>query len=320
MKAVLSRRYGSPEVLEIADIPRPEPGPGEIRIRVHASTVSRTDCGMLRGYPWFARLAIGLFRPKSTVLGLDFAGTVDAAGPGATRFRPGDRVFGLSPDRHGAHAEYLCLPEDGPVDLIPEGIEFDRAVICEGAWYAQTNLAAFGLGPGRSILIYGGSGAIGSAAVQLAKAAGAEVTAVVQSRHLALAAALGADHVVDDGAGDFTATDRRHDVVFDAVGFAPWFRCRHLLKPGGIYAATDLGPWGQNLIMPLLPRRQGRPRAVFPFPRADRALVAGIRARMEAGALRGVFDRAYPLNEIADAYRYVETAQKTGIVTLRIAG
>jgi len=320
MQAALSTRYGGPDVLDVTDIPPPVPGPDEVLIRVNTSTVTRTDCGMLRAHPFFARLYTGVFRPKVTVLGLDFAGTVEQIGPNVTRFSPGDRVFGLSPDRFGAHAEYLCQPANGPIDLIPQGTAFEDAVLCEGAWYADTNLAAFGLRLGHSILIYGGSGAIGTAAVQLAKSYGATVTAVVGTRHLGLAADLGADHVIDYMSGDFTQTDARYDFIFDAVGKAPYSQCRPLLKPDGVYATTDLGPWAQNVIMPLMPKRAGRPHAIFPFPVASRDLLAFIRARFEAGDLRGVFDRTYPLADIAEAYRYVETAQKTGIVRLDIAG
>ena len=320
MKAVLSDRYGSPDGLEIAQVPDPVPGEGEVLIRVHMGTVTRTDCGMLRGHPFFARLVTGLIHPKITILGLDLAGTVEQTGPGVTRFQPGQRVFGLSPERYGAHAELLCLPETAPVALIPEGVRLEETVLCEGAWYANTNLAAFDLKPGQKILIYGGSGAIGSAAVQLAKFYGGEVTAVVGPQHLELAAALGADHVIDYTAGDFTQTKERFDFVFDAVGKAPFFRCRKLLKPDGVYAATDLGPWGQNVIMPLLHRRRRRGRrAIFPFPVASPSVVTFIKARLEAGDLRGVFDRTYLLEDITEAYRYVETAQKTGIVRLAIS-
>ena len=318
MKAALSRWYGSPDVLEITQVPDPVPQQGDVVIQVQTGTVSRTDCGMLRAHPFFARLATGLIRPRITILGLDFAGTVKRTGPGVTRFQSGDRVFGLSPERFGAHAEFLRLPETAPIALIPEGMPFEAAVLCEGAWYANTNLSAFGLKPGHRILIYGGSGAIGSAAVQLAKYYGAEVTSVVATRHMGLARSLGADHVIDYTAGDFSQTDERYDFVFDAVGKAPYFHCRALLKPDGVYAATDLGPWGQNVIMPLLHKRRGR-RAIFPFPVASQSIVTFIKARLEAGDLHGVFDRTYPLDDIAEAYRYVETAQKTGIVRLVIS-
>ena len=173
MRAAVSSRYGSPDVLEVRQVPKPELKAGEVLIAVHATTVSRTDCGMLRPHPQFVRLFAGLLRPRRTILGMDFAGVVEAVGAGVTAFKPGDRVFGLSPDSYGAHAEYLCVPETAAMATMPVGMDFDQAVVCEGAWYADTNLNAFHLEPGRRILIYGASGAIGTAAVQLAKSYGA---------------------------------------------------------------------------------------------------------------------------------------------------
>jgi NADPH:quinone reductase-like Zn-dependent oxidoreductase len=190
MKAVINARYGSPDVLEIRQVPKPEPKAGEVLIRVHATTVSRTDCGMLRPHPFFVRFVAGLRRPKRTVLGMDFAGEVEAVGAGVTAFKPGDRVFGVSPDDYGAHAEYLCVPEKGAMATMPAGAGFGAAVVCEGAWYADTYLQAFRLKTGHSILVYGASGAIGTAAVQLAKSYGARVTAVVATRHLDLVRTL----------------------------------------------------------------------------------------------------------------------------------
>ena len=149
MKAVVSARYGSPDVLEIREVPKPEPQAGEVLIRVRATTVSRTDCGMLRPHPWFVRLVAGFLRPKRTVLGMDFAGEVEAVGAGVASFKPGDRVFGLSPDVYGAHAEYICVPETGAIATMPAGARFEEAVVCEGAWYADTNLQAFRLKPGQ---------------------------------------------------------------------------------------------------------------------------------------------------------------------------
>ncbi len=174
MKAVINARYGSPAVLEIRQVPKPEPKAGEVLIRVHATTVSRTDCGMLRPHPFFVRFFAGLRRPKRTILGMDFAGEVEAVGAGVTSFKPGDRVFGVSPDLYGAHAEYLCVPEKGAIAAMPAGMRFGEAVVCEGAWYADMYLQAFRLKPGQRILVYGASGAIGTAAVQLAKSPGAE--------------------------------------------------------------------------------------------------------------------------------------------------
>jgi len=319
MKAAINTRYGSPDVLTVGEAPKPVPKAGEVLIRVHMTTVSRTDCGMLRAKPFIVRFFAGLLRPRDTILGVDFAGTVEAVGPGATLFAAGDRVFGLSADHYGAHAEYLVVPESAPIAHMPEGTPFEEAVVCEGAWYADTNLRAFGLEAGHKILIYGTSGAIGTAALQLAKAYGAEVTAVVGTRHLDLARSLGADRVVDYTAEDFTRIGETFDFVFDAVGKTSYFACRRLLKPGGTFAATDLGPWNQNIPLTIWSSITRSKRVIFPLPKASKAFIEFLKARMEAGEFRAVIDRTHPLEEIADAYRYVETEQKTGIVVIRVA-
>lgn len=319
MKAVVSARYGSPDVLEIRTLPKPEPKAGEVLVKVHATTVSRTDRGLLRADPFIVRLFFGLRRPKCRVLGVDFAGTVEAVGAGVVAFKPGDHVFGMSHWVFGAHAEYLCLPENDAIAALPAGVAFDQAVACEGAGYADMYLKTFGIEPGDKILIYGASGAIGTAAVQLAKSYGAEVTAVVATRHLGLAKSLGADRVVDYTAGDFTQIGDRFDYVFDAVGKTSYFGCRRLLKPTGVFAATDLGPWCQVPLLAVWSWITGSGRVIFPVTTAGKAFVEFLKARMEAGEFRAVVDRKYPLDAIADAYRYVDTMQKTGIVVIDVA-
>ncbi len=320
MKAVVYTRYGSPDVLEIRQVPKPEPQANEVLVRVHATTVSRTDCGMLRGHPaLFVRLTMGLLRPKRPVLGMDFAGTIEAVGSGVTSFKLGERVFGMSPENFGAHAEYLCMPEEGTIAAMPLGFDFDEAVICEGAWYADTYLKNFELSRGQKILIYGASGAIGTAAVQLAKSYGAEVTAVVATRHLDLVKSLGADRAIDYTAEDFTRIDETFDCVLDAVGKTTFFRCRKLLGPRGVFSATDLGPWWQNVLLSSWSSITRSNRVAFPMPKSSGAVIDFLKARMEARELHGVVDRRYPLDSIADAYRYVETAQKTGIVVIQVA-
>jgi NADPH:quinone reductase-like Zn-dependent oxidoreductase len=316
VKAAVNTRYGSPDVIEVREVPKPRPKAGEVLVKVRASTVSRTDCGYLRAHPFFVRAFSGLRRPTDPVLGMDFAGVIEEVAPEVTIYAPGDRVFGLTPRDHGGHAEYVCVPEEGAMALVPEGLEFGEAVVCEGALYANTNLEGLGLKPGDKILVYGASGAIGTAAVQLAKSRGAEVTAVVDTRHLELASGLGADHVIDYTTGDFTRSVENFDFVLDAVGKAGYFRCRTLLKPEGSYAASDLGPWGQNLAMLLWARITRSRRMIFPIPKSTKTFVEFLRARMEAGEFRAVIDRTYPLERIADAYRYVETGQKTGIVVV----
>ena len=321
MRAAVNTRYGSPDVLEIRQVPKPEPKAGEVLIKVHATTVSRTDCGMRRPHPFFVRFVAGLFRPKLTILGMDFAGEVEAVGAGVTSFKPGVRVFGLSPDVYGAHAEYLCMPEQAAMAAMPAGVAFRDAVVCEGAWYADSYLQAFRLKPDHSILIYGASGAIGTAAVQLAKSYGAKVTAVVATPHLDLVRSLGAERAVDYTAQDFTQIGETFDCVFDAVGKTTYFRCRRLLKPEGVFAATDLGPWGQNPLLAIWSSVTRSRRVVFPLPQSGKArtFVEFLKRRMESGEFRAVIDREYPLDAIADAYRHVETEQKTGIVVINVS-
>lgn len=317
MRAVVTDAYGPPEILTLAQVPLPRPAAGEIRLRVHAATVGRTDTTTLRAHPFFARMMTGLLRPKMRTLGMDFAGVVDALGPGVTAFRPGARVFGLSPERFGAHAEYLCIPADGAIARIPDGLPFGAAVVGEGAWYAEATTRL--LSEGDRCLIYGASGAIGTAALQLAKARGAQATAVVGTRHLDLARRLGADRVVNYEAGDFTTLDDRFDLVFDAVGKTSWFACRRLLKPGGIFAATDLGPGWSNILLGAWFLLTGSRRVRIPFPGDAPGAMQRLAGLMAAGRFRGVFDRHYPLDEIVAAFRYVETGQKTGIVVIDVA-
>jgi NADPH:quinone reductase-like Zn-dependent oxidoreductase len=320
MKAAVNTRYGSPAVVAIRQVPKPVPKAGEVVVRVHATTVSRTDCGMLRAHPFFLRAVIGLRRPKHTILGMDFAGMVEAVGPGVSSFEPGQRVFGMSPDDFGAHAEYLCISEDAGIAPMPAGASFAEVLVCEGAWYASMYLKEFGLRSGHEILIYGASGAIGTAALQLAKFQGAKVTAVVATRHLDLVQSLGADRAVDFTAENFTQIGETFDFVFDAVGKTTFFRCRRLLKPGGVFAASDMGPYWQNPFLSLLPSIGGGRRVISPLRRSDKAeCVRFLQARLEAGDFRAVIDRTYSLEAIVDAYRYVETQRKTGIVVINVA-
>lgn len=318
MKAVVFDRYGGPERLSLCHVPIPEPKPGEVRVRVQASTVSRTDTATLAAHPFFARAMTGLLRPNMSTLGMDFAGEVEALGAGVSGFQTGDRVFGLSPDRFGAHAEYLCVRADGAIAPIPEHLDFAQAVVCEGAWYASSTTRL--LSQGQRCLIYGASGAIGTAAVQLAKLQGAEVTAVVGRRHLDLAERLGADIILDYETEDFTAIGQTFDLVLDAVGKTSWFACRPLLGQDGIFAATDLGPGWSNIVLAawFSITRSGRVR--IPYPDDAPGFVRRLAGHMAAGNFRGTFDRRYTLDEISAAFRYVAAGQKTGIVVVDIAG
>jgi NADPH:quinone reductase-like Zn-dependent oxidoreductase len=219
--------------------------------------------------------------------------------------------------RNGAQAEYVCVPER-TVATMPAGMRFDEAALCEGAFYANTVLTKIGLKPGQTILIYGASGAIGTAMVQLAKSFGATVTAVVATSHIDLAKSLGSDRVIDYTADDFTRTGEIFDFVVDAVGKTSYFRCRRLLKPDGTFAATDMGRCGQNVLLAIWSAIVRNNRVVIPVPKRVDGFVEFLETQMEAGQLRAIVDRKYPLAAIADAYRYVETGQKTGIVVIDV--
>ena len=321
MKAALVTRYGPPEVVRVGEAPRPVPGPGELLVRVHSATVNRTDCGELRPHPQLGRLVFGLLRPRRRILGMDFAGAVHAVGAGTASFKLGDRVFGMAPARaNGAQADYLCLPETAPVARIPDGVDFAGAVVCEGAFYANSSLKRYLDSPGRELLVYGASGAIGSAAAQLARHYGASVTVAVEPRHLEMAGALGADRTV--ATTDLGRLGARFDLVLDAVGKMGWRQWRPLLKPDGRFATTDIGPWGQNLLFILWSKLRGTGRVSVPLPERGGApaFVRLLADLLAAGRYRAIVDRTYKLDDIAEAYRYVESGQKAGIVVVDVAG
>jgi NADPH:quinone reductase-like Zn-dependent oxidoreductase len=316
MKAAVRTRYGPPEVVRITDVPKPRPGHGELLVQVHATTVNRTDRGYRSGKPVIIRAFSGLFRPRFTVLGTEFAGIVEAVGDGVTAFAPGDRVFGYNERTFGAHAEYMTIPEDGSVATIP-GMTFEEAAPgTEGSHYALANLRAADVDAGNDVLVYGATGAIGSAAVQLAKSLGASVTAVCRGEHVRLVAGLGADRVIDYTTEDFTADGATYDVVFDAVGKTSFARCKPLLRPHGVFLATDFGPFPWNSLLALTTRVVGRRKVLFPLAKDDQQIVRYLRERMEAGEFRPVIDRTYPLDDIVAAYRYVDTEQKVGNVVV----
>jgi NADPH:quinone reductase-like Zn-dependent oxidoreductase len=318
MKAAVRTGYGPPDVVRVAEVDKPAAGDGEVLVKVHATTVNRTDCGLRAAKPFFVRFFTGLTRPRVGVLGTEFAGQVEAVGGGVTSFQVGDRVFGFDGTRFGAHAEYLAVPETGLLATIPAGLSYEQAAPgTEGSQYALSLIRNAKIRRGQDVLVNGATGAIGSAAVQLLKHLGANVTAVCGSEHLELVKGLGADRVVDYTAEDFTRDERTYDVVLDAVGKSSFGRCRRLLRPRGIYLSTDLGPLSQNPFLALLTPLFGRRKVMFPIPRrADRELARDLRELIESGAFRPLVDRRYPLDQIVEAYRYVETGRKLGNVVI----
>lgn len=319
MKAAVNENYGPPEVLQIKDIPKPVPKPNEVLIRVHASTVNRTDCGFLRAKPFITRFFSGLFGPKYPCLGCEFAGEVEETGSAVTRFIRGDRVFGFNDSRFGGHAEYMLIGEDEGIALIPEKIPFESAAaITEGAHYALCDIRAAKIAPGQRWLINGATGAIGSAAVQLAKYFGVHVTAVCAAQHVERVRRLGPDRVIDYTAEDFTTLNEKFDVVFDAVGKRSFGECKPIMTDKGIYMSTELGPNAENPFLGLIaPLMRGK-KVLFPLPSIDRRDVEFLGKLVKEGKFTPMIDRTYPLEQIADAYRYVETGMKTGNVIITI--
>jgi NADPH:quinone reductase-like Zn-dependent oxidoreductase len=317
MRAVVCSGYGPPDRLTIREIDQPRPGDGEVLVRVQTATVNRTDYATLRGRPRLARLATGLTRPRHPVMGTEFAGIVEDAGAGVTEFSAGDAVFGFAP---GAQAEFLTMPASGPLATIPAGMApSEAAPTTEGAHYALSCLETVEVGAGDHVLVYGATGAIGSAAVQLLKRRGVTVTAVCDARGVDLVTSLGADAVIDYTAEDFTRIDQRFDVVLDAVGKSRFVRCRPLLEPGGTFLTTDLGPRAENLPLIVASRWIGDHRVRLPIPTNARGHVRLVRDLLASGDLRPVVDRTYSLDDIVDAYRYVGSEQKLGTVAVTVA-
>jgi NADPH:quinone reductase-like Zn-dependent oxidoreductase len=316
MRAVVHDRYGPPEVLHIEEVEPPVPNADEVLVRVHASTVTRTDCGYRGADPFFSRAFTGLRRPKRRIVGMELAGVVEAVGEAVTAFTPGDRVFGI---RGGANAELVCVREQRALAHMPDGIGFEQAApLSDGPSIANACLQSAPVSEGQRVVVYGASGSIGTAAVQLAKAFGAEVTAVCDTERLELVRSLGADEVVDYTRDDFTKNGRRYDVVFDAVGKQSFRRCRDALKSGGTYLETDLGYLWHVPALALATRWIGDKRVRLTIPKYTKEDVLLVKRLVEEGAYKAVIDRTYPLEQIVEATRYVEAGHKTGNVVLTV--
>ncbi|MBL7741011.1 MAG: NAD(P)-dependent alcohol dehydrogenase [Chitinophagaceae bacterium] len=318
MKAAIRNRYGGPEVLRISEVETPVPKDNQLLIRVHAATVNRTDCGVLWGKPFVFRFFIGLPKPRHASTGTDFAGVVEAIGKRVTRFQPGDRVFGFNDNNCGSHAQYLVVPETYPITTVPDNISLEEAAAApEGAHYAYNYIRKTKMKAGDHVMVYGATGAIGSAAVQLLKHIGANVTAVCNSKNVALIRSLGPGRVIDYETEDFTAGGEQYDFVLDAVGKSSFGVCKKILKPGGLYMSSELGPGNENLYLPFTTRFASK-RVVFPVPTDIKATLTFIKDLLAAGHFKPVIDRRYPLEQIADAFHYVNSGQKIGNVILRI--
>ena len=324
MRAICYRQYGSPDVLQLRDIPKPSPKDNEVLIQVQAAAVTTADVAARQGSPLIARLAFGLFKPKLSILGTEFAGTIAAIGPCVTRFRPGDAVYAATGESFGAHAEYLCMAEDGAIAPMPSNLNFvEAAALSEGSLTALPFLRDQGkIRQGQTVLINGASGSVGTAAVQLAKSFGAQVTGVCSSKNLELVKSLGADHVIDYNQADFTQAVGTYDIIFDAIGKSSFSRCKAALKPNGIYLATM--PSIAILLQMLWTSKLGSKKAILALtglrPAKDKAKdLAFLKGLIEEGQLKPVIGQCYSMEQIATAHRYVETGHKIGSAVMTLA-
>lgn len=323
MRAAVYRTFGGPEVVRVEELPKPQPKPGEVLIRVRASTVSVGDYRMRtrdlpKGLEFFGPLTIGIFAPRKKILGMDFAGTVEAVGEGVTRFKPGDEVVGLTGMKFGGHAEYVSLKETEAMVLKPAGWSFEDAVaLVFGGHTVAECIRKCPIKPGDEVLVNGASGAVGSSAVQVAKHFGAVVTAVTSGGNAELVRSLGADHVIDYKTEDFTKNGKQYDVIFECVGNAPFERVEPSIKPGGalLLVILDLkgmlGAGGHS-------RRSGKRVIPISFKPKPEDVAFEIELAQK-GALKPVIDRTYDLDQAVEAHRHVDTGRKRGSVVLRLA-
>ena len=325
MRAVVYNRYGPPDVLRLEEVKRPVPTAGEVLVKVHATTVNRLDAATReanrRSGPavsFLSRLVFGIRRPRQRILGSEFAGEVVAVGAAVREFAVGEYVFGITGLAFGAHAEFICVQQSSRIAHKPTAMSFEQAAaLSDGALNALACLRQAHLRRGQTILIYGASGAIGTAGVQLAKYFGTDVTAVCSTKNLELVRSLGADAVIDYTREDFTKNGRAYDVIFDAVGKHSFKRSRGSLTPGGSYLATD---GLRNLSLVLWTSLTGGKRVRFSItsPMPTKKDVLFLKDLVEAGRFRPVIDRCYPLQDVVEATKYVETEQKVGNVVLTV--
>lgn len=319
MKAATYYKYGGPEVVRVEEVQRPLAKDDEILVRIHFSTVNRTDTGFRSAEYVVSRLFSGLINPKLSILGNEFAGEIVAIGKNVRSYKTGDRVFGYNDSTFGCHAEYVVMKENAALTFIPENLDYEQAAaLTEGAHYALCDIRAAKVTAGQKVLVNGGTGAIGSAAIQLLKYFGAEVTAVCASQHVDLVRSLGAEVAIDYTKEDFTRLNKEFDFVFDAVGKSTYGKCRKILKKKGIYISTELGPGGQNIFLALLTPLIGGKKLLFPIPAIAKEDILFLAKLAAENKLRALKDRTYKLEDIVEAHRYAGSGQKVGNVLLKI--
>ncbi|NBI31105.1 NAD(P)-dependent alcohol dehydrogenase [Chengkuizengella marina] len=323
MKAIVYQKYGSPDVLKLKEVAKPTPKDNEVLIRIYATAATTAECALRKGDPFVTRFFTGLLRPKHTIPGSELAGEIEAVGKNVSLFKKGDQVFGASGADFGAHAEYICLPEEGALAIKPNNMTYGETVaIYEGALTALPFLRdTANIQSGQKILINGASGSVGTAAVQLAKYFGAEVTGVCSTTNLELIKSLGADKVIDYTKEDFTKTSQNYDIIFDAVGKSSFSRCKNLLKKRGVY----LSPTLTLMIIPqmLWTSKIGSKKAKIEYTglRSSSEKMKDLiflKELIETGKIKPTIDKRYPLEQSSQAYKYVETGHKKGNVVITL--
>ena len=319
MRAIVYSKYGPPEVASLMEVHKPLPKDNEVLVKVYASTVNRTDSGFRSAEYFISRFWTGLFRPKYQILGCEFAGIIEEIGQYVTTFKKGDKVFGFNDNTCGGHGEYLTIAETNAVINMPDNLSFEEAApLTEGAHYALVDIRAAKVERGQNVLVYGATGAIGSAAVQLLKHFGAIVTAVCNTKNVALLKTLGADTIIDYQTQDFTKSENKFEFIFDAVGKSSFGQCKPLLTKKGIYISTELGKNGENILLALTTPLWGGKKLLFPIPAITKQDVIFLKELFQKGEYKPVIDRQYKLDQIVEAYKYVESGQKTGNVVIKI--
>lgn len=318
MKASIRRRYSPPSQIKIEHIEKPIPKDKEILIKVHATTVNRTDCANLTAKPFIMRFVLGFFKPRKIILGTDFAGEVVAIGKNVKSFRIGDNVFGFRDTGSESQAEYMTMAEED-LFLIPENINYKQAAAgLEGAHYAYTFIHKTNIQPGQKILINGATGGIGSALLQFVKQCDVKITATCNTKNIQLIKSLGADKIYDFTKEDFTNDKEKYDFIFDAVGKSTFGKCKSLLKEKGVYISSELGPYAQNIFYALITPLSSSQKVIFPIPYDKQQSIPYIISLLKQEKFIPVIDREYALEDIAEAYEYVISGEKTGNVIINV--
>jgi len=322
MKAIVYTKYGPPDVLQLKEVAKPVPKDNEVLIKIHTTVVGPAECAARRGDPLMIRFITGLIRPKHPILGAELAGEIEAIGKDVKRFKEGDQVFGSAAPNGGTYAEYISLLEGGALAIKPADMTYEEAAaVCDGALTALYFLRKGNIQSGQKVLINGASGSVGSAAVQLAKHFGAEVTGVCSTTNLEMVKSLGADKVIDYTKEDFTKSGQTYDIIWDMFAKSSFSRCKSLLTQKGIYLTTAPSP--ASLLQMLWTSRMSSkkvkwgPSALLPANEKTEDLIF-INKLFEAGKIKPVIDRRYPLEQIAEAHEYVEKGHKKGNVAITV--